>query len=164
MGLASVNRWIWATACFCIEIINTWGKQESAPPNTIVFITDDQSPLTYNDLFAIVDIAPTLLDIAGVEPPDNYGSDGQSFAGLLRGRTVTAPRSSLYAEISYSRAVLTDDNPNYFDSDQLYDLNADPKESNNLFGSNHPQEERLRQLLKTKLQPFPVRLFGEFTQ
>jgi arylsulfatase A-like enzyme len=55
-------------------------------------------------------------------------------------------------------------NPQYFEADQLYDLENDPQEKTNVI-ANHPEvvadlRARLTKLLKT----FPNRPFGEFTE
>ena len=38
-----------------------------------------------DELVSLVDVFPTLLDLAGVAPPEGYTLDGQSFAWILRG-------------------------------------------------------------------------------
>jgi N-sulfoglucosamine sulfohydrolase len=48
-----------------------------------------------SELLSGVDLMPTLLELAGVAPPE--GLDGQSFAGLLTGGSY-GPREQLFAE------------------------------------------------------------------
>jgi arylsulfatase A-like enzyme len=54
--------------------------------------------------------------------------------------------------------------PHTFDSDQLYDLNADPEEMTNI--AAHPENRgrlrEMKQMLKQELDRFPNRPFGEF--
>jgi len=92
-----------------------------------------------------IDIAPTLLAAAGVQPPKAAGMDGQSFLPLLRGRsigwrdhilyeyywewnfpatpTVFAIRGDRYKYIFYHGV---------WDHDGFYDLQTDPHERHNL--------------------------------
>jgi arylsulfatase A-like enzyme len=53
-------------------------------------------------------------------------------------------------------------NPNYFDSEQLYDLHADPREERNLAESRPGQVAAMRGVLTEHLVTFPHRPFGEF--
>jgi arylsulfatase A-like enzyme len=54
--------------------------------------------------------------------------------------------------------------PLTFDSNQLYDLNADPEEMTNI--AAHPENRgrlrEMKQMLKQELDRFPNRPFGEF--
>ena len=54
--------------------------------------------------------------------------------------------------------------PDFYDSDQLYDLSVDPNEQNNLIDSEEHQEklEELKRVLETHLRQMPGS-FGEFT-
>jgi N-acetylglucosamine-6-sulfatase len=92
-----------------------------------------------------IDIAPTLLDAAGVSSADAPGMDGRSFLPLLQGRsvpwrdhilyeyywewnfpatpTVFAIRSERYKYIFYQGV---------WDHDGFYDLQTDPHERHNL--------------------------------
>jgi arylsulfatase A-like enzyme len=54
-------------------------------------------------LLSNVDFAPTILDLAGVEHPEE-GLDGRSFLPYLMGETVPGDRA-LYFELGYTRAV-----------------------------------------------------------
>ena len=100
---------------------------------------------------ANIDIAPTLLDAAGLEPPSTM--DGDSFLGLAQGRdvpwrdallyeyywernfpqtpTMHALRGSRYKYIRYQ---------GIWDLDELYDLEADPLEWTNLIDSPAHQD------------------------
>lgn len=103
-----------------------------------------------------IDIAPTILDYAGVEVPD--GMTGLSWRPLFeysQNLDQAAPswRSQLFFWFRQA-AVRTDrykliqeiNRPEHF---ELYDLDTDPKEVNNLYG--HPEHEDLQ---KTMLDLF----------
>ena len=102
-----------------------------------------------------IDLAPTVLELAAV--PDSTPREGRSFVPLLRGEGERPPwRTSLLIEYSSDtvfprirnmgyRAVRTE-RYKYIDylelpgSDELYDLQADPYELDNLVGSDRGRE------------------------
>jgi arylsulfatase A-like enzyme len=103
-----------------------------------------------------VDLAPTLLELAGVPPP--AGLHGRSFLPLLEGREVAWRDAFLYEYFEYpaahcarkNRGVRTDRWKliHFFEQPQeweLYDLRADPDETVNLAG-RRDQRERVGQL------------------
>lgn len=55
-------------------------------------------------------------------------------------------------------------NPNYFDVDQLYNINEDPFELNNLAAEQPEKVAEMQSLLSEYLKTFPDRPFGEFTR
>ncbi|GAB3682581.1 sulfatase [Salinarchaeum chitinilyticum] len=65
----------------------------------------------HDDLVSNVDVTPTLLDLFGVEPPEDVA--GQSFAPLLRGESYE-PRDRIFGEMTWHdrynpvRAIRTD--------------------------------------------------------
>lgn len=165
-----------------------------------------------------IDIAPTLLEIAGAAPPPDMIQDGRSFKQqLLNNKKPENRREAIMLECSYIKAVVTEkwkyianrpteeikmkmqaeaesckdsrlrridwsgrsnwhkdeegvvygsnrDFPHYFDPDQLYDLEKDPFEQNNLFGNERYDEylNKLRKQLK-KIQKTLPHEFAEFT-
>ncbi|MFB6295475.1 MAG: sulfatase [Halobacteriales archaeon] len=72
--------------------------------------TDSRGPC--EDLVSNVDLAPTIFDLAGIEPPADYQVDGQSFLPCLTGEG-SYERESVFLEITTERAVVTDDNYKY---------------------------------------------------
>lgn len=108
-----------------------------------------------SDAFALnVDIAPTLLDLAGVEAPE--GMQGRSLRPLLE-RASPAWREEVFTEHlwDFDRIPRTEglrtrdwkyirylDHPEY---EELYDLRSDPLEENNL-ARVESHAERLKQL------------------
>ncbi|MBI4874662.1 MAG: sulfatase, partial [Acidobacteria bacterium] len=97
-------------------------------------------------MVANLDILPTVLDAAGLEPP--AGLDGRSFLPLTQGKQVPW-RDTLLYEYYWERnfpqtptqhAVRTDQYKyihyhGIWDSDELYDIKEDPREANNLIYS-----------------------------
>lgn len=100
-------------------------------------------------IVANIDIAPTLLDAAGVAIP--AGLDGRSFWPLVRGESVPWRKELLYEyfwERNYPQTptlhALRTDRYKYvhvtglWDIDELYDLQDDPGETRNLiFSQSH---------------------------
>ena len=94
------------------------------------------------DAFAsLADIAPTLLDVAGVDGGRPFA--GASLLPLMQGRQPDNWRDAVFTqcngvELYYSqRSVKTKDYKyvfNGFDEDELYDLRNDPHEMRNLAG------------------------------
>lgn len=99
---------------------------------------------TVDEMVANIDIAPTMLDLAGVPAPAHY--DGMSFRGLAAGEAHGAWREALtyeyYWEFNYPQTptvfALRTDRYKYiqyhgvWDTEELFDLVADPSEANNL--------------------------------
>lgn len=113
------------------------------------------------ELVQNIDFAPTFLELAGVEVPEDI--HGISLVPLLKGESPDDWRSSLYyhfyeypAEHQVMRhfGVRTDRYKLihfYNDQDfwELYDLQNDPSEMNNLYGS--PGYEEITETLKAEL-------------
>ena len=53
-------------------------------------------------------------------------------------------------------------NPHYFESDQLYDLNADPEENKNVYSTHPNVAMQMQAYLAKELKRFEDRPFGEF--
>ena len=92
---------------------------------------------------ASLDIAPTLFSLCGIETPDGAGLDGKSLAPLLTGETGEgAFREFLCASYNgaqfglYTQRMIIKDNIKYIwnltDVDELYDLEKDGYECENL--------------------------------
>ena len=161
-----------------------------------------KSGIKSKQLVSNIDMVPTALELAKVDPKKAYKIDGSSMLPLLQGKDKPI-HESLYFELGATRAVIKDgykylsfkapqsiknklekngkkathicDKPggrgsespalkfyakNYFDSDQLYDLSADPKEQQNLYGE-FKNSIKLYDLKKT-LQSYVDQVPGTF--
>lgn len=112
-----------------------------------------------------IDIAPTVLELAGVTKPD--AMDGRSVASVLRGEPPAWDEELLY-EYYWEHAfphtptvfALRDGRYKYifyhgvWDTDELYDLETDPREKFNLIDLPAYQEHvtRLRDLMWDRLE------------
>ena len=97
-----------------------------------------------DEMVANIDIAPSLLSLAGIEAPRPM--HGRDFGPLARGETIPHWRKELYYEYFWnwvfpqsptSFALRTDDFKliqyhGIWDTDELYDLRTDPREMRNL--------------------------------
>lgn len=131
----------------------------------VVHCPDLIAPGTVIDpIVANIDVAPTLLEAAGLERPAHM--DGQSVVPLLRGQTVPWRTSLLYEyywEYSFPQTptqfALRGDRYKYvfthgvWDIDMLFDLQADPGEARNLIDAPEHQDlaRRMRAELFTEL-------------
>ncbi len=110
---------------------------------------------------ANLDIAPTMLDVAGLEPP--AWMEGRSLLPLLQGDEKTPWREALLYEYYWERNfpqtptvhALREDRYKYirfhgiWDIDELYDLESDPLESRNLIFS--PGHEAIVEEMNARL-------------
>jgi len=109
-----------------------------------------RSGTVVTQVVANIDVAPTLLEAAGLKPPN--GLDGRSFLPLARGETIPW-RTGLLYEYYWERNfphtptlhALRGDRYKYihvhglWDIDELYDLQSDPAEARNLIFSPEHQ-------------------------
>jgi N-acetylglucosamine-6-sulfatase len=113
-----------------------------------------------DEVVANIDIGPTLLDVAGVETPDQM--DGRSFLPLARGDDIAWRDYLLYEyywEPNYPHTptlhALRGERYKYiryhglWDTNELYDLQADPEETRNLIDS--PEHQDLVRQLNAQL-------------
>jgi choline-sulfatase len=104
-------------------------------------------------LIGLVDLFPTLLDLAGVPPPAGIRLGGTSFAATARGGP-SVPEAPLYAEslvpllhFGWSDLrVVRDGRWKYVQAPrpELYDLQADPGERTNLLAAEPARAEAFR--------------------
>jgi len=110
-----------------------------------------KKPMVIDEMVANIDIAPTLLDIAGIAIPENM--DGQSFKPLIEGQEINWRKELLYEyywERNYpytptTHALITGRYKfiryhGIWDLNEFYDLKLDPDESTNLINQEEYQE------------------------
>jgi len=120
-----------------------WDTRDSAPEAR-------EAPIA--DLVSLVDIGPTVLDYAGVEPPRFL--EGHSLAGYLRG-AAHQPRDFVVAQDNYMTMIRTQEAKLVWYAHQehdgeLYDLREDPHELFNRYndaGYRSLREELMHRLL-----------------
>ncbi len=117
-----------------------------------------QSGSKVGELVQNIDIAPTLLEAAGLTVPDDM--DGRSFLPVLKGKSIPW-RDAIYYEYYWERnfpqtptmhGVRTDRYKyihyhGIWDIDELYDLKTDPNEMNNLIFEPE-QQDRIKKMNK----------------
>jgi len=121
------------------------------------------------DVVANIDIAPTVFDAMGLEKPAHF--DGESFIPLARGEDVPWRDYFLYVyywERNYPQTPtifsLRGDRYkliNYYglwDTDELYDLQKDPNETNNLL--HDPEFEEIANEMQDRLYEMMGELGG----
>ena len=106
---------------------------------------DMAGPRTVGELAAHIDLAPTLLDLAGVEAPAERRFDGVSLRLLLEGREADWPDRSividsqriLHPEKWRKSSVMTR-RWRLVNGTELYDMASDPGQSTDVAGQ-HPE-------------------------
>lgn len=116
------------------------------------------------DVVANIDIAPTLLDAAGIEKPKNY--DGESFLGLGNDRAEKHHHRDYFFyeyfweyNFPYTPTTFAVRTPEYkyiqyygvWDKEELYNIKNDPEEKNNLIDSDDPGLLKVKIALRKKL-------------
>jgi len=112
------------------------------------------------ELIQNIDIAPTILDLAGMEIPERM--DGKSFLPILQGKKIPWRDSAFYEyywERNFPQTPTTHgvrtDRYKYihyhgvWDIDELYDLKDDPEEMHNLIDS--PEHQKLVKQLNNRM-------------
>jgi arylsulfatase A-like enzyme/Flp pilus assembly protein TadD len=120
----------------------------------ILWTTDRTSPAVVSQAARLVDVAPTILDLLGVDVPT--GSDGRSLRTDLTGRTQLPDAPSYFEALNANltrgwaplRGVISGhlkliDLP----IPELYDLAADPNESRNLYAADRERARPLEAIL-----------------
>jgi len=115
------------------------------------------APAVYEDLVQLMDLAPTILELGGLEVPDNW--EARSLLPLLGvGEPPAGPfREHVYAELgrdhiqSSAEYLIMRRDPHRkwvvypgTDEGELYDLDADPGETRNLWANPAHRAQRER--------------------
>jgi arylsulfatase A-like enzyme len=120
-----------------------------------------------------LDIAPTIINILGLNPGDQFASQirGESLVPFLQGKSI--PAKDIFSETDYrdythKRSIRTHDGWKYIltlenNLQELYDLNSDPTEKNNLVSQNPAKTAELDNLLKKHLIQMGTKLEGPWT-
>ena len=133
-----------------------------------------QAGTTCDQLLGNIDIAPTLVKLAGGNVPQNI--DGRAFANLFDNPTcdLAPPRDAIMIEnweVETSRGIVIDalycamrtHNHIYTEwgngAREYYDIEADPEQINNLFDSLDDQKKKqlwnqIRELRSEEIDPF----------
>jgi N-acetylglucosamine-6-sulfatase len=119
-----------------------------------------KSGMVIEELIQNIDIAPTILDVAGLETPGRM--DGKSFLPILQGKKIPWRDSAFYEyywERNFPQTPTTHgvrtDRYKYihyhgiWDIDELYDLKEDPEEMHNLIDS--PEHQKLVKQLNNRM-------------
>jgi arylsulfatase A-like enzyme len=106
---------------------------------------------------SLTDLTPTLLELAGFDPPDGPAMDGRSLADLATGRRAPDPTGG----IAFAAMIKDRSNPGGVTAvvkgpwkliegatSELYNMQTDPQERSNLILSRLKVLEELRALLR----------------
>ncbi|MBF0197234.1 MAG: sulfatase-like hydrolase/transferase [Planctomycetes bacterium] len=86
---------------------------------------------------------------------------GGMFAAFEGNPAIDRPYLTRNAHLGHNSSQ---QNPHYFDSDQLYNLKRDRAEDDNVFNSNPEVAKVMQRALEEELCKFPNRPFGEFNR
>lgn len=116
-------------------------------------------PSETNDLVSLIDLAPTILSLAGIDIPAYI--EGRALLPYVTGESVE-PRTAVYAEDNYQIMLRTDNYKLIYyigqTASDLYDLQHDPDELVNLW--DNPDYVAVRnQLLADLLQWFTTSVY-----
>lgn len=96
----------------------------------------------------VTDVFPTLVDLAGIDLPDDAQLDGRSLAGLVTGRDARTPDRKLIVQFGgrtrpekFLRSAVLWNQWRLVGEDELYDLSSDPGQKTNV-SAKHPEITR----------------------
>jgi arylsulfatase B len=103
-------------------------------------------------LTAHIDVMPTFVELCGLRQPDGVRFDGQSLLPLLTGQAGTWPDRVMVTDsqrvdhcIKWRRSATMTDRWRLINGEELYDMDVDPGQEQDV-ASEHPEVvERLRQ-------------------
>ncbi|MFW6146449.1 MAG: sulfatase [Planctomycetota bacterium] len=99
----------------------------------------------------LIDVNPTICELAGL--PAQEGIDARSFVGVCHGET-DRHRDATVSELEHCRCVRTDRwklIENYNEVTELYDLQADPQELDNVAADHPEQVAELRGIFRARI-------------
>ena len=112
----------------------------------------------HTETVGLVDLVPTIIDLAGFVPPAGRSIDGESLADVARGKAATA-RGTAFAAMIADRSnpggisAIVDGKWKLIETHgvrELYDVRADPGERTNLVARHPDIAARLATLLATQ--------------
>jgi arylsulfatase A-like enzyme len=121
---------------------------------------------TVEEFVTLADVAPTLVDVAGLSIPEGW--HGASFRPFLEDRTPETWTDAFFTqfngvELYYSQRSVTTREYKYvyngFDFDELYDLRVDPSEMANL--ADRPEYAEVKRNLVRRMWEFGYRTGDE---
>ncbi len=101
---------------------------------------------------AHIDLLPTLLDLCGLAPPESVAFDGTSIAPLLTDpdaaadwpeRTIMLHNQRVLDPIKWRQTAVMTDQWRLVDGDELYDMDADPGQRENVIAAHPEVADRL---------------------
>jgi len=108
-----------------------------------------------DELIDFSDIFPTLIDLAGANPPEGVTLDGGSFVDLLQGQTTGRPgRQWIFSQLGRNR-VVRDKRFKLYSDGRFYDIIADFFEQHDLRDSREPAIAAARAQLSAVLKSLP---------
>ena len=132
-----------------------WGKHtlfDWALQSVLIIKTPDREANYVDQVVSTVDIAPTLLDLAGVKPSEEL--DGESMVELMKNPKLKSWRNTAYSYFNQGNSVRTTDyrltkyyrenGPEY----ELYDQIQDPNETKNIASEKLEFLEDLKKVLE----------------
>ncbi len=133
---------------------------QSALKVPLIFkLPGQRKPQRIKDPVGLIDIVPTVCSLLGIEPPAPY--HGRDLSVYLRGDTISPPKRFIYAESLYptkyggnSLLAVVGDRYKYIQTTrpELYDIQLDPAESENLILLRPDLARMLREQLKQTLE------------
>jgi arylsulfatase A-like enzyme len=110
--------------------------------------------LRINGQVRLIDVAPTILNLLELEPPDGFV--GESLVGHLRGKERDLPVLAGFLTSGEPTVSLRHDGLKYVHSpwshrEELYDLRVDPMETENVIKSRHHKLREFREAMQAWL-------------
>jgi arylsulfatase A-like enzyme len=109
-------------------------------------------PRDINILTAHIDLLPTLIDMCGLEQPDGVSFDGASLVPLLTessknwtDRTIVVDQQRIEHPQKWRNSAVMTQRWRLINGQELYDMQADPSQKNNIADRHRDVVEKLRQ-------------------
>jgi len=100
---------------------------------------------------AHIDIMPTLLELSGITTPGSIEFDGKSLVPLLTGQDSEWPERTIFLHnqrvldpIKWRNTSVMTDHWRFVDNTELYDIQKDPGQQNNIIGDYPEVADQLR--------------------